>query len=380
MRKQHNPRYADLIALVPAAPGWSIDWPAIWSLWPELPALDQCPQDPKHHQEGDVGLHTRMVAQALTEQPDWRALPSDERALLFWAVVLHDIGKPATTRHEDDGRITSRGHSRVGAVMARNLLWRASAPFEWREALCGIIQTHQSPFWLIARDDPKRLAIMTSWSCRGDHLCLHARADALGRICADQAAVLENVALARLTFDETGCLTAPYPFANAESRLTYFDREDRAPDFPAHEDHRCTVTVMSGLPGAGKDRWINDHGADQPMVSLDQIRRERKIAPSANQGQVIQAAHESARQHLRAGQNFIWNATNITAQTRARVLRLLRDYNARIRIVYIEPDYNRLFSQNRNRDHVVPTEVMLKLAAKLEPPTWAEAHEVTYLT
>ena len=55
-------KFNDLTALMPAAPDYYIDWPAIWSLWPEhMAALDKCPQDPVHHAEGDVGIHTRMV-------------------------------------------------------------------------------------------------------------------------------------------------------------------------------------------------------------------------------------------------------------------------------------------------------------------------------
>lgn len=377
MRDQTN--HERLVGLTPVGPDWRIDWSAIWPLWPELGRLDTCPQDPVHHAEGDVGTHTRMVVAALVAEPAWRALDPETRSALFWAAVLHDIGKPAVTRHEEDGRITSRGHSRIGAAMARNLLWRAGSPFDWREAICGIIAQHQLPFWLIERPDPVRLAIETSWRCRPDHLCLHAKADALGRICADQAAILDNVALAAAAFDEAGCLTAPFPFANDESRVAYFELEDRDPHYAAFEDFRARVTVMSGLPGAGKDTWIEQNRPGRPVVSLDAIREETGIAATGNQGQVIQAAQERAREHLRAGTDFVWNATNVTRQNRSRVLRLLRDYGAHIELVYVEVPPDSLASQNRNRPDAVPDAVLDHLAAKLEPPEAWEAHRVRYV-
>ncbi|NOR60946.1 MAG: AAA family ATPase [Rhodobacteraceae bacterium] len=361
---------------VPHAPDWRVGWAALWPVCPHFAPLDACPQDPLHHGEGDVGIHTRMVVEALVGLPEWRALPPEDRALLFWAACLHDIGKPATTKQED-GRITSRGHSRVGALMAREWLREVGAPFAWREALCGLIAHHQLPFWLNERPSPQRLAISTAQDCRADWLCLHARADALGRICQDQQAVLDNVALAREVFSEAGCLSGPYPFANAESRLAFWERPERAADYPAFEDFRCTAYVMSGLPGAGKDTWIRQNLPQLPMVSLDAIRAQNGVSPRGNQGRVIQAANEQARVHLRARQDFVWNGTNVTRQNRARLTKLLRDYKARIHMVYIEVPPNVGRQQNKGRGRVVPEAVIAGLERKLEPPTLSEAHEVT---
>ncbi len=372
--------HEQLLSLVPRAPDWRIDWEAIWSLWPELAVLDDCPQDPIHHAEGDVGIHTRMVVDALVAEEDWRSLESHDRSCLFWAAVLHDVGKPAVTKHEDEGRISSRGHSRVGAAIARRLLWHAGSPFAWREALCRIIAQHQLPFWLIERPDPVRLAIETSWRCHPEHLCLHARADAIGRSCRDKQAILENVSLASATFEEAECLDRSFPFANDESRVAFFDLDDRDPHYAAHEEFKCSVKVMSGLPGVGKDTWVKNNLPDHPVVSLDLIRDELGLPASGNQGQVIQAAYERAREHLRAGVDFAWNATNLTRQIRSKVFRLLRDYNAHIEIIYVEVGPDQLKRQNRQRDDAVPEAVVDHLSRKLEPPEEWEAHRVTYAT
>ncbi|NNE88233.1 MAG: AAA family ATPase [Silicimonas sp.] len=371
--------YPELLSLVPRKPEWRVNWQAIWPLFPEFAALDSCPQDPVHHAEGDAGTHTRMVVEALVAHHDWRALRQPAREMLFWAACFHDIGKPATTRHEDDGRITSKGHSRLGANMTRAILREIGVPFDWREDICGIVEKHQLPFWLIERPLPERLAVQTSLVCRPDLLCLHAEADALGRICADQQAVLENVALARLTFLEAGCPCYAYPFENDESRLAFLESDARAADYTAFEDFRCDVTVMSGLPGAGKDTWIAGNCPALPVVSLDAVREALSVKPTDNQGTVIQAAYEAAREHLRAERDFVWNATNVTAQTRGKILRLLRDYGARIHIVYIEVPPKQLRKQNAARPDAVPDAVLDKLERKLEPPRLLECHEITYV-
>ena len=51
---------------------------------------------------------------------------------------------------------------------------------------------------------------------------------------------------------------------------------------------------------------------------------------------MLQAARERARQFLREKRSFVWNATNLSRLVRGEVIRLLADYQARIRIVYLE--------------------------------------------
>lgn len=377
MRQNKSTTPEAIYNLVPKEPSWQIDWDTIWSLFPGFSALDSCPQDPIHHAEGDAGTHTRMVVEALVEMEEWRSLSPSDRSVVFWAACFHDIGKPGTTKHEEDGRITSRGHSRRGAAITRGLLRNLGVDFFWREEICAIILKHQLPFWLIERPAPERMAIEVSLVCRADLLCLHAQADALGRICKDQQDTLDNVALARQLFVDMGCLNKAFIFANDESRLGFLEADSRDPFYIAHEEFRCCAYVMSALPGSGKDTWIARNLPNIPMVSLDRIRVKIGVDATQNQGRVIQAAYELARTHLRAKRDFVWNATNITQQTRGKIIRLLRDYNAKIHIIYLEVLPDTLLQQNVTRTAAVPTDVIEQLSRKLEPPQKTECHELT---
>ncbi len=69
----------------------------------------------EHHQHKDVYQHSLTVlrqAVALEE-------PGDPDLVLRWAALLHDIGKPATRRHESDGGVSFHHHEVVGAKMVR---------------------------------------------------------------------------------------------------------------------------------------------------------------------------------------------------------------------------------------------------------------------
>ena len=73
----------------------------------------------EHHQHKDVYQHSLTVLrQAIAlEEPGSRDL------VLRWAALLHDIGKPATRRHEADGGVSF-------------IITRWSAP-RWSASACG---------------------------------------------------------------------------------------------------------------------------------------------------------------------------------------------------------------------------------------------------
>jgi predicted kinase len=174
-------------------------------------------------------------------------------------------------------------------------------------------------------------------------------------------------------------LRGPRQFPSDHSRFLYFRKENRDPDYPAYDDTVCEVVMMSGLPGAGKDYWVAENLPGWPVISLDELRREMKVKPTANQGPVAAKAREIAREYLRKKQPFVWNATNISRQIRELSINLFAAYNARVRIVYVEAPEDRLFAQNSGRADSIPAEVIRKLTARWEVPDLTEAHRVDWV-
>jgi predicted kinase len=369
---------SDLLGLCPAAPDWRVSWDELDRQYPWVRGLAGCPQDPRHHAEGDVWIHTRMVCEELAALPGWRALCAEDRRVLFAAAVLHDVAKPECTRAEPDGRITARGHSRRGSILARGLLWRMGMPFVLRERVAALVRHHQVPYFLLDRPDPRRLCLEVSQTARCDHLALLAEADVRGRVCADRQRLLDNVALFAEYAREQGCLEGPYRFPSDHTRVAYFLEEGRSPDVAVHEEFRADVVLMAGLPGSGKDHHVRTHLSDWPVVALDELRAELDVSPADDQGAVGNEARARAREHLRQGHSFVWNATNLSRQLRGSVLRLFAGYQARIRIVYIEVSAEVLSAQNRRRAAAVPEKVLERLIDRWEVPDLTEAHQVEY--
>lgn len=361
----------------PTSPTWRFDWPALADQFAWLRDMRDRPQDAIFHAEGTVWTHVGMVCQALASFEEFRTLQEAERQILFAAALLHDVAKPLCTRHED-GRITSRGHSQRGAIMARRILWESGVDFAAREQVCALVRYHQLPFHLIDRPDAERTLYLISQSARCDLLTLLARADAEGRHCADKDGLVTHIELFRELSLEQGCLDKPKQFPSAHSRFLYFRTPGRDPGYLAYDAPRCEVTVMSGLPASGKDTWIARHLADLPQISLDAIRQEVEAGPTRNQGLVVQVAREQAREFLRAGRNFVWNATNLSREIRTQVIDLLAAYDAHVTIIYVESSHAALFEQNRNRDSVVPLSAIERMSDRWEVPGRTEGHEVEW--
>ncbi len=82
---------------------------------PELPALRL--EIDEHHQHKDVYAHSLTVLERAIALED-----TGPDLVLRLAALLHDIGKPATRRHEPQGRVSFHHHEVVGARKVRDRL------------------------------------------------------------------------------------------------------------------------------------------------------------------------------------------------------------------------------------------------------------------
>lgn len=103
---------------------------------PEFLDLIGCEQPPQFHPEGDVFVHTKIMLEMLGE--------TDSLELCL-AVLLHDIGKPATyTYNEEEDRIRFNGHDAVGAKMAETILKRMRFSSATIENVCSMVANHMN--------------------------------------------------------------------------------------------------------------------------------------------------------------------------------------------------------------------------------------------
>ena len=346
-------------------------------------SMTECQQDTKWHAEGDVWTHTQLVVQQLPELPGWEKLTVHQKTVLVFTALFHDVAKPYTTKVDSEtGNIISPKHAVQGEHVARRILRELGCDLLVREEIARMVRFHGRPVFLTERGSPAQEVVKMSWLLQNQLLYLFSLADSFGRINKEHSRPPENLEFWKLLSQEHDCFKSRFKFASPHARFCNFQKQDSNDSdlfYVPYEDFRCTVTMMCGLPGSGKDTWVSRIKPDGfPVVSLDGIRRELGVAPTENQGVVAQAAIEACKNLLRNRTSFVFNATNTLRLTRTRWIRLFKDYNAKIEIVYVEPDWHTLLKQNKERESHVPLRVLEKLANKFEPPTLLEAHQVYY--
>ncbi len=123
-------------------------------LFPELAAMIGIPQNPEFHPEGDVWVHTGHVLNAAVQ---WRTGDPKQDWLIMLSALLHDCGKPDTTRLEEKRGVVawrSRCHDQVGGVVARRFLSRITSETHVINTVIQLVKAHMLPGQLLYETIP----------------------------------------------------------------------------------------------------------------------------------------------------------------------------------------------------------------------------------
>lgn len=109
-----------------------------------LAQLKVTEQSSVHHPEGDVWIHTIMV---VDEAAKCKEESTDSHAFM-WAALLHDIGKPKTTRNKK-GKITAYEHDKVGADLAKEFLIVFISDRQFIERVVALVRWHMQILYVV---------------------------------------------------------------------------------------------------------------------------------------------------------------------------------------------------------------------------------------
>lgn len=128
-----------------------------------------------------------------------------------------------------------------------------------------------------------------------------------------------------------------------------------------------------GLPGSGKSTWFARRGI-QPL-SGDLLRQLLLDDPTdqSQQTAIFSALRRLLRLRLELGRRVHHvDATNLNRRERRAYFRLAQSFGCRVDAIFFDVPLEVCLERNTRRARRVPREVMLRMARKLRPPTYAE--------
>jgi tRNA nucleotidyltransferase (CCA-adding enzyme) len=150
--------------------------------FPQIEALDRCPQDADQHGEGSVFEHACMALDVFAKN---KIGNRQEDLILGFAALCHDFGKPYVVTQDAKG-IHHYGHDEVGGPYVEEFLKSINAPNYLIEAVLPLVRWHMVPRFLY-RDNRTDSAILHLANDVGrmDRLIRLCYIDNMGRISND---------------------------------------------------------------------------------------------------------------------------------------------------------------------------------------------------
>lgn len=146
--------------------------------------LKSTEQSAKYHPEGNVWNHTMLV---VDEAAKVRNI-SEDAAAFMWAALLHDIGKPKTTRVMKE-RITSYNHDREGEKLCVKFLKELTGEDEFILKVLALVRYHMHMLYVLKSMPYADLAGLNNRKVSREDLALLCKCDRLGRAGAAEKEV-----------------------------------------------------------------------------------------------------------------------------------------------------------------------------------------------
>ncbi len=165
------------------------------SVWfPETQALIGVEQNPKHHAEGDVWVHTMMVLDVAAGMRHYAADPLG----LMLSAITHDFGKAICTEIVN-GEIHSYGHETAGLPIIKTFMQRLTSERRLIKYVLNLSEYHMKPNTLAATGASiKSTNKMFDKSVDPAALICLAVADGLGKIAPREYISYDDFFIERL--------------------------------------------------------------------------------------------------------------------------------------------------------------------------------------
>lgn len=371
---------------------WKIEynWKKIWKI-DEFSKMESCEQNPKWHGEGNCKKHTILVCESaekiinnylsIDEPKGW--IKTEEKfdycLILLTAALFHDIGKIRTTKIGKDGNWHSYNHEYEGEKITRRLLWDTG--YEFREAVCALVKYHMIPMNLFDRKDYMEEITRICHAVPSWNLLMRLKAcDLEGSIQKDEELKIADYEKI-IELEDLGKAIEKHIVPQMKKRKHLYQSH-----LDSINKKHLDLIVMIGLPGSGKDTFVNSHyNSDKyAIICRDDIRAElgfcekgdKIVGTSKQEDAVTKYFNDKMLEAAKEGKTIVINNTNLKKEYRVGYTRLLSNYNVHVEYIYIEAS---TISKNieRRKGQKMGVELFESMIEKFEWPTKDEYDKLT---
>lgn len=364
-----------------------------------LKEMAETPQNPRYHAEGSVLDHTLLVLQKFNEMSGGFDLSESDRQVLYWAAVVHDVGKTKTTLF-DQGRWRSPGHELAGLPIARNiLLQQPQVSEQQRHQILDLVRWHGFTLrWIRGQQDInllKRLGTRTDLKL----LSIFSLFDFHGRECEDKDNVIQLIEdfksrfVPKIEYELGSALSLQNSFDNWNLRhknaawkavqMNNMELLQGLVGASAYADYPNLgkkVFMTVGPPLSGKTTYIKEHLPDIFHVNLaefglrrDQLKDEYHLARK-----LVEFKH-SLVIFLNRYRQVALDGENLDEGVRLRINDLIRNMEIELEYLVFESSLDEILKRNASQDDLREAEALGNAYAQFDLLHPWEAHKTRYI-
>lgn len=317
--------------------------------------LEATPQRPKYHAEGNVYIHTYKVLESYLAYKSENEVSDEDHTVLYWACVLHDIGKPKVTRWVNSGW-SARGHEEAGVSIARNiLLQRPEITCNQRIKIIDLVRWHHVPLRWMIDEQPyihfQQLATQTDLRLIG----LFAQFDIEGRECADKEKIrglckkFNTEIVPRIEAEMGSFAFMKYQYEDAALQLknalwraysmfhpTLWAKLLRSETLAENKsDFHCIMTI--GVPKCGKTSYVQKKYPDAYHLSTKGWDINGKLSEDPYEKQrILTIIKHHLSVYSRYHKQIVMDGENLYIETRKEIIDIIKELKGKVSYLFFD--------------------------------------------